>query len=86
MCDYAGHKKHLAVMNISLMRTHPAGEDAQGPLVDVHDRIVLPLVAIHFLKNRTRSSDYLDALPFQIFISDTDVTVAKLLSYFLCFL
>lgn len=29
---------------------HPTGQDTQRPLVDVHDRIVLPLVPIHFLQ------------------------------------
>lgn len=29
--------------------THPAGQDTEGSLVDIHDGVVLPFVAIHFL-------------------------------------
>lgn len=32
--------------------SHPAGQDTQGSLVDVHDWVVLPFVAIHFLVDR----------------------------------
>lgn len=37
------------------MGAHPTGQDAEGPLMDVHDRVVLPLIAIHFLKTMENS-------------------------------
>lgn len=43
--------------------THPAGQDAERPLVDVHDGIVLPFVAIHFLKRSTRHHQQRDKPP-----------------------
>ena len=30
--------------------THPAGQHTQGPLVQVHDGVVLPLVVVDFLE------------------------------------
>lgn len=32
--------------------TYPTGQDAERPLVDVHDGVVFPFVTIHLLKMR----------------------------------
>lgn len=54
--------------------THPAGQDTERSLVDVHDGIVLPFVAIHLLRQSTGHSQKRDtATPFPLALSQDEV-------------
>lgn len=73
-CTSEHHQAPGNFWNSAETATHPAGQDTEGSLMDVHDGIVLPFVAIHLLQQSTRHSQKRDTeTPFPLALSRNEI-------------